>query len=36
MYVDAKQWLFEIDNRRLVGFHQATRDALMAVAGDSK
>jgi arsenate reductase-like glutaredoxin family protein len=26
--------LFELDDRLLFGFHQATRDALMAVVGD--
>jgi regulatory protein spx len=26
--------LFEIDNRLLFGFHQATREALMALAGE--
>ncbi|MFZ5864084.1 MAG: glutaredoxin domain-containing protein [Nitrospirota bacterium] len=27
--------LFEFDNRLLFGFHQATRDALMALVGES-
>jgi Spx/MgsR family transcriptional regulator len=28
--------LFEFENRLLFGFHQATRDALMPVAGESR
>jgi arsenate reductase-like glutaredoxin family protein len=28
--------LFELDDRLLFGFHRATRDALVAVAGESK
>jgi arsenate reductase-like glutaredoxin family protein len=28
--------LFELDDRLLFGFHQATRDALMALAGETK
>jgi arsenate reductase-like glutaredoxin family protein len=28
--------LFELDDRLLFGFHQATRDALMAVSGEAK
>jgi arsenate reductase-like glutaredoxin family protein len=28
--------LFELDNRLLFGFHQATRDALMALSGEAK
>ena len=28
--------LFELDDRLLFGFHQATRDALMTLAGESR
>jgi hypothetical protein len=28
--------LFEFENRLLFGFHQATRDALMTLAGESR
>jgi arsenate reductase-like glutaredoxin family protein len=28
--------LFELDNRLLFGFHQATRDALMALSGEAR